>query len=157
MRTSKLCCKQCHEHTKTLKLIKKDLMYIYNMRLWLRRLVAGFPMWWPRLEPRSGYVGFMVDRVALGQVFSKYFGFPCQFSFNRLRHIHRLSSRAGTIGQTVANIPSGLSLTPPQETKKNNWLCVCVHVLARACTYIHGITLKREENLSSIPFPKEIP
>jgi hypothetical protein len=23
-------------------------------------------------------VGFMVDRVALGQVFSEYFGFPCQ-------------------------------------------------------------------------------
>jgi hypothetical protein len=27
-----------------------------------------------------------------------------------------LSSGAGTIGQTVADIPSGLSLTPPQET-----------------------------------------
>jgi hypothetical protein len=23
-------------------------------------------------------VGFVVDKVALGQVFSKYFGFPCQ-------------------------------------------------------------------------------
>jgi hypothetical protein len=47
----------------------------------LRWLVAGFP---PRrfgFEPRSGHVGFVVDRVALGQVFSKYFGFPCQFSF----------------------------------------------------------------------------
>jgi hypothetical protein len=25
-----------------------------------------------------------VEKVALGQVFSKYFGFPCQFSFHRL-------------------------------------------------------------------------
>jgi hypothetical protein len=24
-------------------------------------------------------VGFVVDKVALGQVFSEYFGFPCQF------------------------------------------------------------------------------
>jgi hypothetical protein len=29
-----------------------------------------------------------------------------------------LSSGAGTIGQSVADLPSGLSLTPPQETKK---------------------------------------
>jgi hypothetical protein len=26
-------------------------------------------------------VGFVVDKVALGEVFSEYFGFPCQFSF----------------------------------------------------------------------------
>jgi hypothetical protein len=26
--------------------------------------------------------------VALGQVFSMYFGFSCQFSFHRLLHIH---------------------------------------------------------------------
>jgi hypothetical protein len=24
-------------------------------------------------------VGFVVDKVALGQLFSQYFGFPCQF------------------------------------------------------------------------------
>jgi hypothetical protein len=27
---------------------------------------------------------FVVDKVALGQVFSKYFGFPCQSSFHQL-------------------------------------------------------------------------
>jgi hypothetical protein len=26
-------------------------------------------------------VGFVVDKVALGQDFSEYLGFPCQFSF----------------------------------------------------------------------------
>jgi hypothetical protein len=31
------------------------------------------------LHPRSGQVGFVVDNVAPGQVFSEYFGFPCQF------------------------------------------------------------------------------
>jgi hypothetical protein len=64
-------------------------------------------------------VGFVVDKVALEQAFSEYFGFPCQFSFHRLLHIqHHLSSEAGTIGQLVADVPSGISLTPPQETKK---------------------------------------
>jgi hypothetical protein len=64
-----------------------------------------------------GHVGFLADKVALGQAFSDYFGFPCQFSFQRLIHLHHhLSSGAGTIGQTVADVPSGLSLTPPQET-----------------------------------------
>jgi hypothetical protein len=52
--------------------------------------------------PRSGHVGFVVDKVALGQVFSEYF----------------LSSEAGTIGQLVADVSSGHSLTPPRETLK---------------------------------------
>jgi hypothetical protein len=53
--------------------------------------------------------------VALGLVFSEYFGFHCQFSFHHMLHIHHLSSGAATIGQLVANVPSGLSLTPPQR------------------------------------------
>jgi hypothetical protein len=30
-----------------------------------------------RVRARSGHVEFVVDKVALGQVFSEYFGFPC--------------------------------------------------------------------------------
>jgi hypothetical protein len=55
-------------------------------------------------------VGFVVDKVALEQVFSEYFGFPCQFSFHRLLHVQHLSSGAGTVGQLVADVPNGLSL-----------------------------------------------
>jgi hypothetical protein len=84
-----------------------------------RRLVAGFPPRRPGFQPRSGNVLLVVDKVALAQVFSEYFGFPCQFSFHRLLNIHLLSSGAGTIGQLVADVPSGLSLTPPEETKKS--------------------------------------
>jgi hypothetical protein len=63
---------------------------------------------------------FVVDKVTLGQVFFfEYFSFPCQFSFHRLLHTH-LSSGAGTRGQLVADVPSGLSLTPSQETKSIN-------------------------------------
>jgi hypothetical protein len=45
-------------------------------------LVAGFPPRRPGFEPGYGQVGFVVDKVALGQVFSEYFGFPCQSSFH---------------------------------------------------------------------------
>jgi hypothetical protein len=73
---------------------------------------------WPGFQPRSGHVQFVVDKVALGHVSSEYFGFPCQFLFHRLLHTHQLSSVDGTIGQVMTDVPSGLSLTPPQETKK---------------------------------------
>jgi hypothetical protein len=33
------------------------------------------PTWRPGFESGSGYVGFVVDEEALGQVFSEYFGF----------------------------------------------------------------------------------
>jgi hypothetical protein len=45
-------------------------------------------------------VGFVVEKVVLGQVFSEYFGFPCQSSFHQLLHNHHhLSSGACIIGQ----------------------------------------------------------
>jgi hypothetical protein len=81
---------------------------------YLRRLVAVFQPRRPGFKPRSG--GICGEKLALGQVFSKYFGFPHQFSFHWL--LHHLSYWAGIIGQLVADIPSGLSLTPPQETTK---------------------------------------
>jgi hypothetical protein len=56
--------------------------------------------------------------VALGPVFSEYFGFPCQSSFHQLLHNHHhRSSGAGTNRPTVADVLSGISLTPPRETK----------------------------------------
>jgi hypothetical protein len=49
---------------------------------YLKRLVAGFPPRRPGLKPGSSHVGSVVGKVALGQVFSEYFGFPCQSSFH---------------------------------------------------------------------------
>jgi hypothetical protein len=31
-------------------------------------------------------MGFVVDQVALWQVFSEYFGFPCQYLFHQFLH-----------------------------------------------------------------------
>jgi hypothetical protein len=82
---------------------------------------SGFSPPRSEFEPRSDHVEFVVDKVALRQVFSEYFGFPCQLSSHRLLYIHHHpSSRAGTMGKLVADLPSGLivRLTAPQETKK---------------------------------------
>jgi hypothetical protein len=56
--------------------------------------------------------GFVVEKVALGRVFSEYFGFLCQSSFHQLLHNHpHLSSGAGTKGQKLPQY-KGLSPTP---------------------------------------------
>jgi hypothetical protein len=57
-------------------------------------------------------VGFVVDKVALGWVFSEYFGFPCQSSFHQILYHHNHPGQA-TIGQSVTAVPSGPSWTPP--------------------------------------------
>jgi hypothetical protein len=41
-----------------------------------------------RVRARVWQLGFVVDKVALGQVFSEYFGFPCQSSFHQILHHH---------------------------------------------------------------------
>jgi hypothetical protein len=51
-----------------------------NFFLKKRDFVAGLPQRRPRFDPESVHVGFGVDKVALGQVFPKYFGFfPVSF------------------------------------------------------------------------------
>jgi hypothetical protein len=69
-------------------------------------------------------MGFVVDNVALGQVFSEYFGFPCQFSFHRLLHTHHLLSGAGTVGELAVDVPmlTQSHLTAPRKYKKSTYL-----------------------------------
>jgi hypothetical protein len=56
-----------------------------------------------------------MNKVPVRHVFCEYSGFPCH-SFLRQLHTHS-SPGAGTVGQTVTDVPSGFSLTPPQEIK----------------------------------------
>jgi hypothetical protein len=59
-------------------------------------------------------VGFVVDKAALGQVFSEYFGFPCQ-SFHQFLHHHNHPALA----LLVAAVPSGPNWTPtPHDNNK---------------------------------------
>jgi hypothetical protein len=54
-------------------------------------------------------VGFVVDKMALGQVFFEYFDFPCQFSMLH-NHPHIIW---GLYNKPIlAAVPSGLSFTP---------------------------------------------
>jgi hypothetical protein len=56
--------------------------------------------------------------VALGQVLSEYFGFPCQSSFHQLLHNHpHLSSGVCTIGQKWPQYL--VDLVPPHKIRKN--------------------------------------
>jgi hypothetical protein len=93
---------------------------VHSARRPLIGLLLPSPGWlWWRIwfDPGSDQVGFVVDKVALEQVFSEYFGFPCQSSFHQFLHNHsHLSSGAGTIGQKWPQY-KGLSLTP-LEIKK---------------------------------------
>jgi hypothetical protein len=41
-----------------------------------------------RVRAWSAHVGFVVDKVALGQVFSEYFGLLCQSSIHQILHPH---------------------------------------------------------------------
>jgi hypothetical protein len=58
-----------------------------------RAIAEAVSRWLPTAAaPVSAWVwqvGFVVDKVASGQVFSEYFGFPCQTrSFHQLLHPH---------------------------------------------------------------------
>jgi hypothetical protein len=115
--------------------LSSPLLHVHPLpsNSYVNRLVAGFPPRRPRFEPGPGYMGFVVDKVALGQVFSEYFGFLCYFAFHRLLHNHHLSSGAGTIGQTVAEVPSGLRLTPWEKysvttEKSQNTVAKCINI-----------------------------
>jgi hypothetical protein len=48
---------------------------------WFMQFVADPSPRSPRFDPKSAHVGFMVDKVAPGQFFHKYFGFPQSLAF----------------------------------------------------------------------------
>jgi hypothetical protein len=62
-------------------------------------------------------VGFVVDKVALGQVFSEYFGFPCQFSFHQYSTITLIYHLGLYNRPEVAVVPGDVSPTPLMKKK----------------------------------------
>jgi hypothetical protein len=63
-----------------------------------RAVAQAVSRWLPtaaaRVRVRAGMWGFVVDKAALGQVFSEYFSFPCQSSFHQFIHHHNHPGRA---------------------------------------------------------------
>jgi hypothetical protein len=58
---------------------------------------------------------FVEDKVAMGQVFSEYFGFPCQFSFHQL-----LQKSSSSIIWGLYNWPKWLQYLGTQSHPTNN-------------------------------------
>jgi hypothetical protein len=99
---------------KSLKLIHRTVLT--DAAKEMRPLVASFAVRWPGFGLRSSHVEFVVAKVTLGQVFSEYFGCPCQFAFHRLLHTHHLSSGTGTVDQILACVP--IDTVSPQPRQK---------------------------------------
>jgi hypothetical protein len=89
----------------------------------------------------------VVDKVTLGQVLSKYFGFPCQFSFHQMLPTH-VSSGAGTIRQLAPDITNGLNVTPLHEIKEEIYTYIyAFHCpgIVRWIMYLHP--LEKQSNI----------
>jgi hypothetical protein len=87
------------DYVSTMKKVLTTNIWMRPRHSWIG-LVAGFPPWRLEFKPGSSHVGFVLDKVGPVEVFSEYFGFPCQFSFHQYLHNHHHpSSRPGAIGQ----------------------------------------------------------
>jgi hypothetical protein len=57
-----------------------------------RAIAEAVSRWLPtaaaRVRARLWKLGLVVDKVAVGQVFSEYFGFSCQSLFHQILHHH---------------------------------------------------------------------
>jgi hypothetical protein len=62
----------------------------------------------------------VVDKMELGQVFSEYFGFPCQSSFHQLLHNHPHLSSGAVQRSEVAAVPGDVSPTPLKKKSRNS-------------------------------------
>jgi hypothetical protein len=106
-------------------LVHKSLWYVRSLAVMtpehLRRLVTGFPLRRLGFEPRPGYAAFAMNK----QHWDKFSPSttvpppPRHLRHTLLHAHHQSSSGADTIGQFVAALPSGLSLTPPQDKTRN--------------------------------------
>jgi hypothetical protein len=64
-----------------------------------RAIAEAVSCWLPTVASRVWQVGFVVDEVASGQVFSEYFGFPCQNrSFHQLLYHY---NQPGQLAETL--------------------------------------------------------
>jgi hypothetical protein len=67
---------------------------------WLRRLVVGLSPRRPGFDPGSVYVGFVVDKVSLGQVFPRVLRFsPVSFTPPVLHYTEKLKKETSSLSQ----------------------------------------------------------
>jgi hypothetical protein len=113
-RPSGVCCKNKHVVPAAVL-----LYFLLNLiRFGLR------PVFWyfesrPGLAPRSVHVGFVVDKMALGQVFSESFGFPPSVSFHRCSIFTHISSGWWTMGPLETQFHRDI-VSPHHNSNNNN-------------------------------------
>jgi hypothetical protein len=84
-------------------------------------LVAGFPQRWPEFAPGSSQVGFVVDKVALGQVRVLRFPLPILIPQNSASSESPGAGTEARSGRCAEWTQFGLRPPPPLcEFKKNN-------------------------------------
>jgi hypothetical protein len=90
---------------------------------WLRRLVAGLSPPSPGFDTGSVHVGFVVDKVALGQVFPLILRFsPVSFNPPVLKKTNHLRHR---VAQLASRLRCVRSICCGAIYKKNLWTFVC--------------------------------
>jgi hypothetical protein len=104
----------------------------------LRRLVADFPPRRPGLDPRA--CGICGGQSSTGAGFLRVLRFPPPVLIPESLSV---SSGAGTIGQIVADVLSGLSLTPPQETSPLIGLLYQPQMTDDECGAVAGMRIGR--------------
>jgi hypothetical protein len=107
----------CHSTTGVWQVWSSNvLIMVYLAVPWLRRLVAGLSPWRPEFTPRSIHVGFVVDKVALGQVFLRVLQFSHQYHSTVTLQLPRYGG--WTICLLVAAIQR-CSLTPSKSINQS--------------------------------------
>jgi hypothetical protein len=70
----------------------KDALFVFLLFILGRVIAQAVSRWLPTaaagFEPGSVQVGFVVNKVALVQVCSEYFGFLSEFLFHQILHAH---------------------------------------------------------------------
>jgi hypothetical protein len=86
------------------------------------------------LDSIASHTGFVVNKMALGRVFSQYFGFPCWFSFHQVLHVHQSSYlQSSIVSILIASLNNKL---------KNIILILCSHSLTSLCTLVSIVTCR---------------
>jgi hypothetical protein len=83
---------------------------------WLRRLFAGLSQQSPGFVPGIILVGFVVDRMAVGQVLSEFFGLPCQYHSTVFIHsIHHLGMNNMSVSGSSSETQSHFNKSQPKN------------------------------------------
>jgi hypothetical protein len=104
---------------------------------WLKRLVAGLSPRRPGFAPGSIHAGFVVDKVALGQVFVRVPRFPLSISF------HRRSPNSYHLGKNnMSGSGSSSETSHPIISSINQWCHTLGAINTTTRTDLHSLAGK---------------